>query len=429
MPLNLISYLYNLHKLRKNQRNIPAELIKLQENKLKVLLRHAYNKVDYYKRLFDRAGINPEDIKTIYDLNKIPITSRNELQVLTKNEIIAKGVVLNKCINLRTSGSTGMPLDIFASLEEIIFRWLLYRRMYFENGGRLADKELMMSVYKPGRDWFQNLGILEGKFIHIFDDLEVKLKTILEFKPDIIRGYAATLKDLAVEIQRRGITGVSPRIIFSTAELLTRKDREFISSVFKAELFDYYCCNECGPIAWECKEHLGYHINIENVIIEFMKENGAYAKAGEEGEIIITSLSSFTMPFIRYRLGDTGIPSNEECPCGLTLPLMKVVVGRSNDYIVLPGAKTVSPYHLTCEIENIAGIMKYQVLQEEIGKIKIKIVKDKRFTENTIIELKKTIKQILSNDMEIEIVVEDDIHQVNERAKFNKVIYRIKNNA
>lgn len=119
MPLNLVSYLYNLHKLRKNQWLSPIELQKLQEKKLKALLHHAYYKVDYYRRLFDKAGIKPEDIKNIQDIVKIPIITRKELYALPKKEIIAKDVDLTRCLNLRTSGSTGMPLDIFLLKKNI----------------------------------------------------------------------------------------------------------------------------------------------------------------------------------------------------------------------------------------------------------------------------------------------------------------------
>ena len=197
--------IYDLHRLRKNQWLSPAELQKLQENRLKKLLSHAYYKVDYYKKIFDKARIKPENIKNIQHLTRIPITTREDLQRLSKKEIIAKDINLDHCLSLRTSGSTGMPLDIFWNVEAMFFEWLLYLRMYFENGGRLLDKELRITAPRKfsATKWFQSLGVLRKRCMSIFDDTDVQLKAILGFQPDIVRSYASTLKDLAIEIKKR----------------------------------------------------------------------------------------------------------------------------------------------------------------------------------------------------------------------------------
>lgn len=422
MSLNLIPFLYKLHKLRKNQWRSPAELQRLQGKKLKAILHHAYYKVDYYRRLFNQAAIKPEDIKTTQDLFKIPITTRKELQVLPKKEIIAKRIDLSRCINLRTSGSTGMPLDIFLSDREIMTRWAFYRRLYFENGGKLCDRILRITTPQNFRNtqWFQYLGILQEKNISIFEETENQLKAILEFRPDIIVSFASNLKNLVIEIKKIKIEGINLRIIFCTAELLTGQDRKFISSVLQAELFDYYSCNECGIIAWECRERSGYHINSDNVIVEFTKEDGTYAKAGEQGEIVITSLNSYTMPFIRYRLGDIGIPSDEKCPCGRGLPLMKIITGRINDYIILPNGKKISYYMLRTLIEEIPEVKKYKIIQEKKDKIRIDILYDKTISLDVINKIKSRYKDNLGEDIDIEIRVVEEITN-NKTGKFQFV--------
>jgi len=409
--VNLITYLYKLRKSRRNQRQSLSELEKLREEKLKALLHHAYYKVDYYRRLFDQSGIRPEDIKNIQDLTKIPITTRKEIQALPQENIIAKDIVLSHCCNLRTSGSTGMPLNIFVSPKEIISRWLSYRRMYFDNGGKLTDKELRIVNYQKFKEkqWFQRLGVLRVRNISIFEDIEEQLKAILEFKPEIIRTQVSTLKDLAIKAQKQRIKDINPRIIFSTSELLTKQDRDLVTFVFQAEVFDYYACNECGIIAWECKEHFGYHLNSDSIIVEFIKEDGTMAKAGEEGEIVITSLNSYTMPFIRYRLGDMGIPSDEKCSCGNKFPLMKIITGRINDYIALPSGKRVSPYKLMMAMDKIIDVKKYQIIQEIGKKIKINIVQTEAVSDETISKIAKGYREILNEYIDIEVEVVKDI--------------------
>ncbi len=428
--VKLILYLYNLHKLRKNQWLTLPELENLQAEKLNALLHHAYCNVNYYRKLFDQTGIRPPDIKSIKDLVKIPITSRRELQALPKEEIIATGINPARCLKLRTSGSTGMPLDIFLDSSEITLRWLFYRRMYFANGAKLRDKEIKITTpqhFATGQ-WFQKIGILKIKYLSIFDSIEDQLKVILAFKPDIIESYASTLKNLAMEFKEKRIKNIRPRIIFSTAELLNRRDREFLESVFRAEIFDYYACNEFGIIAWECKEHNGYHIDSDNAIVEFLKEDGTKAKPGEEGEIVITSLNSYTMPFIRYRMGDIGVLSDKKCPCGRTLPLMKIMIGRTNDFVVLPSGLKISAYKLMVTMDSIKGIHKYKITQEEGRKIRINIVFQETLLKSEItyktMKLIETYKGILGTDMAIEVIPEKEI--VNEKiGKHRYVVSRL----
>jgi len=423
MSANLIPYLYQLHKLIKDQRLSPPKLEELQVKKLKALLHHAYHKVDYYKRLFDQASFSLDDINTLHDIVKIPITTRRKIQSLSKEEIIAKYVNPAYCLNLRTSGSTGMPLDIFVSAKEIMSRWLFYRRMYFENSGKLQDRALIITSpqnFRNRTQWFNKLGILKEKYISIFDDTESQLEAILELRPQIIRSYASALKNLAIEIQDHKIKGISPRIVFSTAELLTRKDREFIASVFKSNVFDYYACLESGIIAWECKQHSGYHINSDNVIVEFIKEDGTPAQAGEEAEVVITSLNSYTMPFIRYKLDDIGVLSDERCPCGITLPLMKIIAGRTNDCIILPSGRRISPFFLTGLLRDISGINQFQIVQQRIDKIKLNIVKNHRFSIETISKLRENCNNILKANIEIEINIVEKIDN-NNSGKFQVV--------
>jgi phenylacetate-CoA ligase len=424
-------YLYEIYKHNKNPFLDPPELKKLQVEKLKKILQHAYNKVGYYRKIFDQAGIKPDNINSLQDLAKIPITGRKDIQGLAGQEITAGNTDLTKCGKLRTSGSTGMPLDIFVDNQNKLFLKLFYMRMYFANGRKIKDKvaRIVTPQFSLLRPWFRpiqyKLRFLREEHISIFESPDNILKMLNRYQPDIIISHPSTVKELAREIREKNIKGIFPRMIFLTGEMLSAEDRAYISSIFNAEVFDFYASNEFGLIAWECKEHFGYHINSDNVIVEFIKEDGTYAKEGEEAEIVLTSLNSYTMPFIRYRIGDMGIPSDEKCPCGRSLPLIKMLAGRANDYIILPDGKKISPFFLTCEIEKFFGIAKYQVLQEARDKIKINIVKEEMFSEQAPFGLKRNIKRLLGEDIEVEIEFLDNTPKDDRSNKFITVISRI----
>jgi phenylacetate-CoA ligase len=202
---------------------------------------------------------------------------------------------------------------------------------------------------------------------------------------------------------------------------LSIKDRTFIRSVFQAEIFDYYSSNECGIIAWECREHSGYHIDSDNIIVELMK-NGKPVPPGEEGEVVVTVLDSYAMPFIRYLLGDIAISMNERCRCGRGFPMLKMVTGRSNDCILLSNGRAVSPFLLTCAIEDIPGITKYQIIQEDLNKVKIKIVKNEEMPDVDLLTIEQSIRALLDNTVEVEVLSVEEITRDTKTNKYRTVI-------
>lgn len=379
-----------------------------QFKKLKMLINYAYNKVRYYHELFNKAGISPDSIKSKNDIQKIPITSREEMRNLNLYYRIGNGIDIKKCIKLHTSGSSGIPLDIYATRGEILkFKTLPFLVIFFENGCRITDKILRVThpyfVSRPY--WFQHLNILREYFITLDSDMDEQLTKFIQIRPQVIRGFTSAIKSLALKIKEKGIKITPPKIIFTTAEVLTEIDRELISSIFQAEVIDYYCCNEFGIIAWECNKHSGYHINSDNAIIDFIKE-GKPCRPGEEGEIVITSLNNYAMPFIRYRIGDIGVREETICSCGNNSPLIKAIIGRNNDQIILSHERIVSPYLLFSLFTHIQGVMEFQIIQEDVDKVTINVVKENIFSDDLIINrIKSECQNLLGDKIKIKVMI------------------------
>jgi len=414
MHSNIFSNLHSLYNIKKNLSLSAVQIEDMQLKKLQALIMHAYANVPYYHNLFNKTGIRPGDIKTRSDLLRIPITTKSHLQNLTFNEKITKGIDKNKCLNLRTSGSTGRPLDIFITKEEVLrSKTIAFLNMYLENGCQLTDRTLRVvtpSFITKERLWFQRLGILREYFISIFDDINVQLNTFLQTRPHAIRGFTSGIKSLALKVKEMEIKFKPPKVIFTTAEVLSPMDRRLISSTFQAEVVDYYCCNEVGIIAYECKEHDGYHINDDNVIIEFIREDGTLCKSGEEGNIVITGLNRYIMPFIRYQIGDRGIIRDKPCRCGKAFHIIETIIGRDNDQIMLPDGNKVSSHLLLNVIIDIPGILAYQIIQKERDRISIQIVKDKHFSEDLIVSrIEKGCHQVLNGKIKVESSIVDEI--------------------
>ena len=181
------------------------------------------------------------------------------------------------------------------------------------------------------------------------------------------------LRLLAEAVKKNYIQDINPKVVFGTSELLDPETRKYINSVFDVEMIDHFGCVELNRTAWECSEHAGYHIDVDAVIMEFI-ENGENVSSGERGEIVYTGLYNYAMPLIRYRIGDIGIPSDESCPCGRGLPLMKLIEGRSDSFMQVPDGRIFSPIIWTLIIRKIPGVGQLKAIQEKIDLIRILVV-------------------------------------------------------
>lgn len=391
--------LYHLWQLRKNQWKDPKELRKIQLKRLKELIKYAYYYVPYYHKLFAVANIKPDDIKDLKDVKKIPITSKRDVQ---KNfaDMVARGVDTSKLPFSVTSGSTGTPLKVFS--DYTMKRWVAAVTNYnlFERGVRLSDNFVTVwgrgaESIQWGKKYVRLWGGISRTVVPLFPP--AKLVKILRFiKPDVLDTYPSVLCTLA----NYGASGIRPRIIFTGGEVVTQESRHIAKKTFGVEPFETYGSVEFGDLAFECNEHCGLHIITDSVFMEFVDEIGEHVSSGEQGEIVVTGLWNYAMPLIRYRIGDLGIPTDEKCPCGRSWPLIRSIQGRINDYLVLQDGRRISYLYIQRAVfhkvlrENIFAITQYQIVQERIDRIILKIVKGKEFN----LEILERIKDCLENE-------------------------------
>jgi len=411
----LISY----YKIKNNLRLPQFKLDKLINNKFKNIINHSYEKIPFYRQKFDEEGINPQNIHSVNDIEKLPLTIRSEVQQNPIKELISPDVDVNICGTRRTSGSTGVPIKLFVNKEASEIDAATWNRAYFENGLKYFDK---MAVIRTERKFahknsiFKKLGILRREYILIHQPPETIFNQLIKTKPDVIQTAGSLLFNIARQMP--DAKKINPRLTFTSVELLDEAIRETITSTYKTELFDYYSCEEFASIAWECKEHSGYHINADNIIVEVLKNNQP-VEPGESGEIYITSLNNYAQPFIRYKLGDIVklIDSKEKCPCGVSFPKIEVIEGRDNDFITTLDGNVVSivtlGYMLNRQIRETEGIINFQIIQEKINKIKYNIVINDNFKnrELFITNQIQIVKGCLGDEMNVEVNFVDKINR------------------
>jgi phenylacetate-CoA ligase len=412
------SFYSTYKRLVENQWRPYEELKKEQEKQLREMVNFAYAKVPYYRKLFDSLKLRPDDIARVEDLEKLPILTKD---IIKSNWEDFKPVNLNKMkyYERATGGSTGTPLKYrLSKFDRFLSGAILYRawgyggydlgdKMVFLGGGSL-DVGKTSYLGRKAHEVSRNIRKLSS-----FDMGEKEMgdyvNIINSFKPKFMYGYASSIYFFAQWIEQHGINIYQPVAIFNTAEKLYPFMREKIAKVFNCGVYDGYGLNDGGISANECSEHLGLHIDTERGILEVVDEEGTKLQKGE-GRILATSLYNYAMPFIRYDTGDMGsiLPESERCRCGRGYRLLKEVVGRSVDILVTPEGKNVHGwFFLYIFWKYCEGLKEYQVIQETLDKIVIKIVPEENFDEKQLDKVRETIKRRSERwDIEFEFVNE-----------------------
>ncbi|MBP1910656.1 phenylacetate--CoA ligase family protein [Methanolobus bombayensis] len=399
-----------LSKLMKQQWLTPSEIQEIQNKKIRNIIKHAYTNIPFYRQKFKAAGISPDDIRTVDDLIKVPITTKEELKTNFPDNIVAKGVDLNKCWLPHTSGSTGIPLTIAYGQNDEDYQKAVALRPNLSCGQKIRDKWAVFTSpsHIVQKKWFQKLNIFAPQFISLFDEVDSQINSLESINPNIVDGYSSSIYLLARRLKETENENINPNIIFTTSELLTDNIRNYIESFFDLKVFDQFGCVELGRTAWECNEHCGYHIDADSIVMEFLND-GEQVSAGETGNIVYTGLYNYSMPLIRYSVGDVGIPSDETCNCGRGLPMMKVIEGRADAYMQVPDGRVFSPITWTILMRDIPGVGQYKAIQEKKDLIKVVLVKSDEFSDDTVNQVIANVKNTMGHDITVLVSIVDEI--------------------
>lgn len=406
-------------QLRATEWLAPEDVRALQEERLRALVRYAYRHVPYYRELFDRHGIDPESIRTIGDLPRLPILTKDDIRANLHFDLMSDWHDKRQMLAVTTSGSTGEPLTLYADKTQLEMRWATTLRNLEWTGYRFGDRQVRLwhstlgmsglQAFKERLDAF----LTRRKFFPAFEMNEETIGRYLEFlrikRPVLIDGYAEAFNLIATYLRDHAIDGVHPKGIVSSAQTLSNDSREAIEAAFAAKVFDKYGSREFSGIAFECDAHAGHHVNAESYIVEIVHD-GRPARPGETGEVLVTDLSNRCMPLIRYALGDLATATDDRCPCGRGLPLIGEIQGRKQAIIVgsngcfLPGTFFA---HLLKDYGHI--LKQFQVVQHRLGAIDLNVVKGSRFSQPELDKLLALVRRHLGEDMQIDVHFVDHI--------------------
>lgn len=388
-----------IRELEKTQWLDRAAIAALQRERLRCLLDHAYERVPFYRQRLRELSYSPGAPLDIDLFRRLPIVTKEHMQEHL-SLLMAQGVAGREN---HTGGSIGRPLTFYQDRtywnynladkirtyrmcgyeigEPVVFLWGsdLDSRQHNSFAGRLFDRVARNLV------WINTFRMGEH-------DMPTYADVMARFQPALIVGYAISLWDFARRMKEWGRSDISPRAIQSSAEVLTPDMRAEIEEAFHCPVFDRYGGREVGIVAHECSAHSGLHILAENQYVEFLDDEGREVQPGKEANIVVTNLSNYAMPFIRYRTDDVGIASERTaCPCGRGLPLMEVVQGRRFDIIRSPSGKHLHGQFFTSLFFRVQGVRQFQVVQEDERNLTVRIVPAPGFDESALTVLERGI--------------------------------------
>ena len=220
----------------------------------------------------------------------------------------------------------------------------------------------------------QGIGVYREYSIDSLQSPSRIVQELSRLGPDIIRGYPAVLSHIAPSVAKAGTSRIRPRFLISGGESLIPVRRQAITNGFGSRIFDIYGAHEFNVLAWECRETDEYHICDDNVIVEILRD-GRPAKEGERGEVVATGLHSYSMPFIRYRVGDIVTRGREMCSCGQPFSTLRAIQGRMHDYFRMPDGNYVHPDDLIVPImeSDSSWFDHYRLIQEREDFIVLKV--------------------------------------------------------
>ncbi len=370
----------------------PGELRRLQDEKLKRLLKHAYSSVPYYRTKFRRSGLTPDDFRCVADLKKIPLLTKDDIRRNSSYGLRARGVQAQ--FSKVTSGTTGASVGIAYSREFILVRDTLYLRRLVNFG--LKPWDTVVTIWDPERRWRSRIA-QDGSVESTTQLSEVPFATFLgrpipqvkvvrsipagaraeaeglsELKPSFIFCRPSHLRRIGVAMRAAGLS-IAPKGLVCTNEILTESCARELEIGFGAKTLRMYGSTEAGSIGADCRFRTGIHLNEDYSIFEVLRD-GEPVAPGEIGELVVTQLHNPSMPLIRYPVGDL-VETAEEgaCACGASLRRLKSIQGKTNDSLRGQDGSCVTAFRLTDHMESEFGLRDFQVVQDGRTRFRVRV--------------------------------------------------------
>ena len=420
---NILALLYQLEQ---SQWWDPDKLIEQQFAQLNQLVLHASSTVPFYRGSLKRAGVTAGKVVTPENWRKLPILMRSNIQ-FAGEKLASKKLPPDhgNVGEIFTSGSTGKPIRAVQTAL-----WQMYREAFVMRNQLWHRRDLTgtfaymrtstkgKSMYPEGDkadSWSDVTSIVAdtgASFgLNVMTPTEQKVEWLQRRDPDYLLTHPTIIHDLARYCLDQGIRLKSLRQVGTISETLKPATREVCREAWGVSIVDVYSSREAGCLALQCPDHEHYHTQSESVYLEILNDDGEPCDVGEVGRVVITLPHNFAMPLIRYELGDYA-EVGEACPCGRGLPVIKRILGRTQNMLVLPSGERRWPLLSSSNIKAllaIGPIGRYQIVQTSTSSILVRLETPRNLTPDEENSVRSWITEKLAFPFDVTIESTEEI--------------------
>jgi len=402
------------------------QIAEVQRTRLAKLLRHAWAQVPYYRDVLESCGavrdgrVNLDRFTDIPFLTKEVIRSQGDR---LRAEALPRG---RKAYPNASGGSTGEPVRFWQD-NGYWDTTIAVRTYHFSTVGKqLGERE--MKVWGNERDLFEGtLGwkatlqnwAYNRRFEQCWHLPEAQIRKILRdidrWKPKLLWCYRDGIDAVAKYAVDHGLRPYAPAAIVLGGATVYPYMVELIQRAFQSPAISAYGSREVGAVACQCLARAGHHVATHANVVETIDADGRPV-VGQDGELVITPLTNYAMPFLRYRIGDRGRLTRDQCPCGRGYPLLESLSGRMVEVLVNARGEQVDPIYfiqLLAVIFNRGFFRKFQVVQDEDRALTLNVVLEKDATQeaaqSNLLEVLDKIRLVMGAGCHIEVKFVEDI--------------------
>lgn len=422
--------LAHLDQLLAHERLTRQELEAVSNSRLRHIIAYAYENVPYYRALLDRCHIPPAAVKTRADLQRLPPLTkaliREHFGALTSR------VSVPRTRQASTGGSTGEPLRFLTTSDVKDWHDAAKLRFWRYAGLELGTRHALVwgSTFDVKRlqkgsarlERFLGRQLLLDAHTLSEERLDAYAARLAKFRPRVIHGYAQTVHAIARHLLGRGISLPTVRSVITSAETLYPHHRGVIEQAFGCEVFNRYASRETALEVQECERHEGMHISIDTAILEVVDDQDREADEGTSGRLLVTDLTNFAMPLIRYQIEDVGVATQQFCSCGRPFPMIRNIEGRVSDLVILGDGRMIHPLFMMYLMyptptqdwnegmeQPVPGIRQYEITQTDYHAFDLRIVLDDGWDGSHLGYLSDNFRRYLGTDTRVTIAIVPEI--------------------
>ena len=410
----------------------PERLQALRDARVRSIVRHAAHTVPHYRDLFRDERIDPRDIKTAADLDRLPLLDKSTIW-RAPERFLSESYSAKNALPLITSGSTGKPLTVYHDYNSL-FANIAYgereRAVVAKLAGSGVRREVLLmyrgSTFGKVLDFYQHATFIPVRpnrlFISIADPIDKVVAAINQFQPDVIIGYANYVEMMFRTVAARSLKLHVPRLVIYGGEVLSTPGREFILKRFGTRISSLYNAVEAFKIGFACESGDDYHLHADLCHVKIVDPAGQTIADGQKGEVVISNLVNRATVLLNYRLGDVASKITRSCACGRTLPMLTNIEGRLEDVLTLPDGSFVHPLNFWGIFKSKPEVLRYQVIQHTADTFDLRLVTADRSTyERLLPSILDASHALLGSSARIEPSYHEDL-EASGPGKFRAVV-------